>query len=86
MNRRDFFGTVFGASVSAAVPQTWWTRLYKWLRPVTSSQVIALQYERVRSKLPLLFEGQDRTFAMIESRKLENVSSRTARIPLQLIS
>ncbi|MGH9393336.1 MAG: hypothetical protein ACRD1E_04140, partial [Terriglobales bacterium] len=49
-----------------------------------NSQVVALQLEKVRPKLPLLYERDDTFFSLIQKRDVERVSTRTARIPLQV--
>ncbi|HXR96993.1 MAG TPA: hypothetical protein VN709_04035 [Terriglobales bacterium] len=49
-----------------------------------NSQVVALQLEKVRPKLPILYERDDAFFSLIQKREVERVSTRTARIPLQV--
>jgi hypothetical protein len=49
-----------------------------------NSQVVALQLEKVRPKLPILYERDDTFFSLIQKREVERVSTRTARIPLQV--
>jgi hypothetical protein len=49
-----------------------------------NSQVVALQLEKVRPKLPILYERDDTFFSLIQKRDVERVSTRTARIPLQV--
>ena len=49
-----------------------------------NSQVVALQLEKVRPKLPILYERDDTFFTLIQKRDVERVSTRTARIPLQV--
>ena len=49
-----------------------------------NSQVVALQLEKVRPKLPVLYERDDTFFSMIQKREVDRVSTRTARIPLQV--
>jgi hypothetical protein len=49
-----------------------------------NSQVVALQLEKVRPKLPILYERDDTFFSLIQKRDVETVSTRTARIPLQV--
>lgn len=51
---------------------------------LANSQVVALQLEKVRPKLPILYERDDTFFSMIQKRDVERVSTRTARIPLQV--
>lgn len=51
---------------------------------LTNTNVVALQLEKVRKKLPLLYERDDTFFSMIEKRDVEKVSTRNARIPLQV--
>src|ERR1019366_9198091 len=51
-----------------------------------NAQTIALQLEKVRDKVPLLYERDDVLLSMIQSRgDVEKVSSRNMRLPLQLI-
>lgn len=51
-----------------------------------NAQVVALQLEKVRDKLPLLYEREDVLISIIKKRgEVETVSSRNMRIPLQLI-
>lgn len=51
-----------------------------------NAQTIALQLEKVRDKVPLLYERDDVLLSMIQARgDVEKVSSRNMRLPLQLI-
>src|SRR5580698_1078374 len=51
-----------------------------------NAQTIALQLEKVRDKVPLLYERDDVLLTMIQQRgDVEKVSSRNMRLPLQLI-
>ncbi len=49
----------------------------------TNADVLALQLEKVRDKLPLLYERDNVFFAKVE-KKGDKVSSRNMRVPLQL--
>jgi hypothetical protein len=50
-----------------------------------NSQSVALQLEKVRDKLPLLYERDDILLTMIQQRgDVERVSSRNMRLPLQI--
>ena len=50
-----------------------------------NTQTIALQLEKVRDKVPLLYERDDVLLSMIQQRgDVEKVSSRNMRIPLQV--
>ncbi len=49
-----------------------------------NAQVVALQLEKVRPKLPVLYERDDTFFSLIQKREVDRVSTRTARIPLQV--
>jgi len=50
-----------------------------------NTQTIALQLEKVRDKVPLLYERDDVLLSMIQQRgDVERVSSRNMRIPLQV--
>src|SRR5437899_13029097 len=50
-----------------------------------NSQAVALQLEKVRDKIPLLYERDDMLLQMIQSRgDVEKVSTRLMRIPLQI--
>ena len=50
-----------------------------------NSQSVALQLEKVRDKLPLLYERDDILLTMIQQRgDVESVSSRNMRLPLQI--
>ena len=50
-----------------------------------NANVIALQLEKVRDKVPLLYERDDILFTMIQQRgDVEKVSSRNMRLPLQV--
>lgn len=52
-----------------------------------NAQTIALQLEKVRDKVPLLYERDDVLISMIQQRgDIEKVSSRNMRLPLQLIA
>ena len=51
---------------------------------LTNTQTVAVQLEYVRGAVPTLFERADTTFSMIEKRPVEMVSTRTARIPLNV--
>ncbi len=51
----------------------------------SNSQTIALQLEKVRDKVPLLYERDDVLLSMIQQRgDVEKVSSRNMRLPLQV--
>ena len=51
-----------------------------------NAQTIALQLEKVRDKVPLLYERDDVLLSMIQQRgDVEKVSSRNMRLPLQVI-
>jgi hypothetical protein len=51
-----------------------------------NAQSIALQLEKVRDKVPLLYERDDVLLTMIQQRgDVEKVSSRNMRLPLQLV-
>jgi len=51
-----------------------------------NAQTIALQLEKVRVKVPLLYERDDVLLTMIQQRgDVEKVSSRSMRLPLQLV-
>src|SRR6267154_2508927 len=51
-----------------------------------NAQTISLQLEKVRDKVPLLYERDDVLLSMIQQRgDVEKVSSRNMRLPLQLI-
>src|SRR5271169_4073138 len=51
-----------------------------------NAQTIALQLEKVRDKVPLLYERDDVLLNMIQQRgDVEKVSSRNMRLPLQLV-
>jgi hypothetical protein len=51
-----------------------------------NAQTIALQLEKVRDKVPLLYERDDVLLTMIQQRgDVEKVSSRNMRLPLQLV-
>src|SRR6266852_9817050 len=50
-----------------------------------NAQTIALQLEKVRDKVPLLYERDDVLLTMIQQRgDIEKVSSRNMRLPLQI--
>src|SRR6201982_4060636 len=50
-----------------------------------NAQTIALQLEKVRDKIPLLYERDDVLISMIQQRgDVEKVSSRNMRLPLQI--
>ena len=50
-----------------------------------NAQTIALQLEKVRDKVPLLYERDDVLLSMIQQRgDVEKVSSRNMRLPLQV--
>jgi hypothetical protein len=51
----------------------------------TNAQTIAVQLEKVRDKLPLLYERDDILLSLIEKKgDVEQVSSRNMRVPLQI--
>src|SRR5258708_30458862 len=51
-----------------------------------NAQTISLQLEKVRDKVPLLYERDDVLLSMIQQRgDVEKVSSRNMRLPLQLV-
>ena len=50
-----------------------------------NANVLALQLEKVRDKVPLLYERDDILLTMIQQRgDIERVSSRNMRLPLQI--
>jgi hypothetical protein len=52
---------------------------------MSNAQTIALQLEKVRDKVPLLYERDDVLLSMIQQRgDVEKVSSRSMRLPLQV--
>jgi hypothetical protein len=52
---------------------------------MSNSQSVALQLEKVRDKVPLLYERDDVLLTMIQQRgDVEKVSSRNMRLPLQI--
>ncbi len=52
---------------------------------MANAQSVALQLEKVRDKLPLLYERDDILLTMIQQRgDVERVSSRNMRLPLQI--
>ncbi len=52
---------------------------------MANTQTIALQLEKVRDKVPLLYERDDVLLSMIQQRgDVEKVSSRAMRLPLQV--
>lgn len=51
---------------------------------LTAPQTVSVQLEHVRKVVPLLYERSTTTYSMIEKRPVEQVSTRTARIPLQV--
>lgn len=51
---------------------------------VVESQVTALELERVIPKIRVLFERDDRFYSNIKKRDVEVVSSRQARVPLEI--
>lgn len=52
---------------------------------MNNTQTIALQMEKVRDKVPLLYERDDILLTMIQARgDVEKVSSRNMRLPLQI--
>src|SRR5712675_2602357 len=51
-----------------------------------NAQTISLQLEKVRDKVPLLYERDDVLLTMMQQRgDVEKVSSRNMRLPLQLV-
>lgn len=50
------------------------------------NQVLALELEKVRDKVPLLYERDDLFLKLIQTRgDVEKVSARNMRLPLQLV-
>src|SRR5580765_4296320 len=50
-----------------------------------NTQTIALQLEKVRDKVPLLYERDDVLLSMIQQRgDVEKISSRAMKLPLQV--
>lgn len=49
-----------------------------------NADTLALQLEKVRDKLPLLYEVEDVFFSKVQKKEVMRVSSRNARIPLQV--
>lgn len=52
----------------------------------TNSQTLGLQLEKVRDKVPLLYQQDHSLFDRIMKRDVEKVSSRNMRIPLKLLA
>lgn len=51
---------------------------------MTNDQVVALQLEKVRKKVPILYDRKATFFSTIEKRPVEVISTRDMRIPLKL--
>jgi len=51
---------------------------------MNSSQVVAVELERVRDKVPTLFERDDTFYSTIEKKDVEVISTRDMRVPLEL--
>ena len=52
---------------------------------VASANVLAVEMEKVRKKLPYLYElDQAKFFSMVEKKDVETISERDMRIPLAL--
>jgi hypothetical protein len=51
---------------------------------MNSSQVVAVELEKVRDKVPILFERDDTFYSTIEKKDVEKVSTRDMRAPLEL--
>jgi len=51
---------------------------------VVESQVAGLELERVRPKVEVVFERDDKFFANIKKRDVEKISNRQMRVPLEL--
>lgn len=51
---------------------------------LTETQVVANELERVRDKVPVLFERDDKFYSQIEKRNVEVISARDMRVPLEL--
>jgi hypothetical protein len=52
-------------------------------KSLTTSQIIALEMERVLPKIATLFERDDTFYRLINKKDIEQVSSRPMRVPLQ---
>lgn len=52
--------------------------------PVSELQVVGTELERVRDKIAVLFERDDKFYSTIEKRDVETISNRDMRIPLAL--
>jgi len=50
----------------------------------TESQVLSLELEKVRTKVPVLFDRDDMFFSSIEKKNVEKISNRDMRIPLEI--
>ena len=52
---------------------------------MVNADAVALQLEKVRERLPLLYEREGTFFSMLQQRgDVEQVSSRNMRVPLQI--
>jgi hypothetical protein len=51
---------------------------------LTEAKVVALELEKVRKKVPTLFEREDMFFSMIEKKNVEKISNRDMRVPLEI--
>lgn len=52
--------------------------------PLTNTQVAALQLEKVRTKVPVLYDRKTTFYSTIEKRDVQRISRRDMRIPLKL--
>lgn len=55
----------------------------KTITLASHEHIVALQLEKIRGKIPLLYERDDLFFKRIVSREPERISSRSMRIPLK---
>src|SRR5262245_23926245 len=54
-----------------------------WIYRPTTSQIVALELERILPKIQQLFEQDDLFYRAIRSREVEKISSRPMRVPLE---
>lgn len=52
--------------------------------PLNVARVISTELEKVRTKLPLMYEREDVWFSQIEKKNVEAISNRDMRLPLDL--
>src|SRR5262245_18974920 len=90
MRRRDFLMLIVSGAAGLELDLDrllWEPNKVTYFLPTiyrpTTSQIVALELERILPKIQQLFEQDDLFYRAIRSREVEKISSRPMRVPLE---